>query len=72
MCSVTGTKPPVHLPRETAVTPATQQEKEEEKETDREEWKERQMKRNRNRNTLKEAQREEWGSQSEGLLSVWR
>lgn len=66
MCSVTGTKPPVHLPRETAVTPATQQEK------DREEWKERQMKRNRNRNTLKEAQREEWGSQSEGLQSVWR
>lgn len=39
MCSVTGTKPPVHLPRKTAVTAATQQEKQEEKGVaDREAW----------------------------------
>lgn len=41
MCSVTGTKPPVHLPRKTAVTAAAQQENQEEKErADREDWSE--------------------------------
>ena len=54
MCSVTGTKPPVHLPRKAANTEnLSRGRRKRQREMDGEEWKEKQMRRNRSKRRLK-------------------